>query len=246
MHSLDFTKEAADAARSRTSLSFAERTRAAKFLRAGDRARYVAAHVFVRTILGSYLDCLPVAVPLRASPTGRPLIDAGSELRYSLAHCARHAVVAVSFSTPVGIDIECARPVPNALAIAERYFAREEVQTLRSARAEDRNGIFLRLWTSKEAFAKAIGLGLGYEFHRFSVAACDTIAPYFGAIEAPYGPPSAWSLRVEHRSNACIVAVAVRAVNAAIVAFGPDETVGNAPAANGAGVMRFHANGKPT
>ena len=201
-------------------LNSVERARAARFARADDREHYVATHLFVREIIASYLDCLPVAVPLRASAFGQPLIIGHEQqLQYSLAHCAEYAVVAVSVATAVGVDIECARAVPNAVAIAERFFAADEAQIVRSVGAEHRNAVFLQLWTSKEAFVKAIGLGLRYDLRSFSVAGAEGTSPYFRSIETPYGPPSQWSLVSKH-SRSCIVAVAIRATNAVVIDVG--------------------------
>ncbi|SMF97513.1 4'-phosphopantetheinyl transferase superfamily protein, partial [Methylomagnum ishizawai] len=59
-----------------------------------------------------------------------------------------------------GVDAECLERSPDALALAERFCSAREAAWLGSLPPEARQGEFLRLWTLKEAVAKATGLGL--------------------------------------------------------------------------------------
>ena len=62
-----------------------------------------------------------------------------------------------------------AQPVAFGLALAQRFFAPQEVQALRALPAADRALAFLQLWTLKEALLKAEGRGLAYGLHRVVV-----------------------------------------------------------------------------
>ena len=78
---------------------------------------------------------------------------------FSLSHC-REAVACVIDDKPCGIDIECTeRRVTDSLI---RYSMNEEEQTsiLRLPIGEGREGVFLRLWTQKEAVLKLMGTGI--------------------------------------------------------------------------------------
>jgi len=59
----------------------------------------------------------------------------------------------------LGVDVESLDRRPD-LGLARRYFAREEVEQIARADAEIAHELFLRIWTLKEAFIKAIGTGL--------------------------------------------------------------------------------------
>ncbi|HWK55182.1 MAG TPA: 4'-phosphopantetheinyl transferase superfamily protein, partial [Hyphomicrobiales bacterium] len=60
----------------------------------------------------------------------------------------------------VGVDVEHALREVAAEALTARFFAPEELQALQSLPEADRNEYFFRLWTLKEAYVKALGLGL--------------------------------------------------------------------------------------
>jgi 4'-phosphopantetheinyl transferase len=74
----------------------------------------------------------------------------------------------VAWECAVGVDVEnAARSAP--LEIADRFFSTEEAASVRRLPASLRARHFLRLWTLKEAYAKARGLGLALPLHEFSV-----------------------------------------------------------------------------
>ena len=75
---------------------------------------------------------------------------------------------------PVGIDVERVRPAD--LALAKRFFAAEEYAALRAVSDErDMGGRldreFIRLWTRKESYIKAVGEGMHLPLADFSVLA---------------------------------------------------------------------------
>lgn len=79
---------------------------------------------------------------------------------HSLSHSGAHAAVIVGAAgSRVGIDIEytCERDVRRLAGFA---FAPEELPQLDSLAAAEARQRFYLLWTLKEAFAKALGIGL--------------------------------------------------------------------------------------
>ncbi len=69
----------------------------------------------------------------------------------------------------VGVDLEAIRPVPDALMLAERFFAPDEIAALRATPPARTAEVFLRYWTRKEAYVKACGDGLSIPPESFSV-----------------------------------------------------------------------------
>lgn len=199
-------------------LSAEERERARAFHFEPDRVRFIVAHAHLRRVLGRYLGVPPERVPLARDPAGKPLLcgSAAGELGISLSGSRTRAAVAVAATTAVGVDVEDHRPVPDALAIAERYLAPCEAEVLRRADPAKLDATFLRLWTCKEAFVKAIGLGVSYELHRFVVAGLERGLPRYTAVAAEYGPACAWSLRSFEPVPDCYLAVAVNVPDALV------------------------------
>ena len=85
-------------------------------------------------------------------PTGKPECVDGPP--FSLAHSGGLVVCALAPHGRIGVDVELPRP-RDVGAIAERYFSSEES---RWVGAELRR--FLRLWVLKEAYLKALGVGI--------------------------------------------------------------------------------------
>ena len=174
-----------------------------------DRRRFVLTHAYARQVLGDCLGMPPDRVPLMRSATGQPRIGTDRPISFSLAHCETHAVVAIANQALVGVDVEHHRSVPDALAIGRRYFAGEEADMLVAREPQDLDAAFLRLWVSKEAFTKAIGLGLSYPLNRVVVRGFDDGNPRSTKIDEAHGKASEWSLTYLELARSYI-AVAVK------------------------------------
>ena len=81
-------------------------------------------------------------------------------LAFSLTHTRGLVACAVTRGHAVGIDVEGIRPVPSAQHIADTRMTASEAASLASCAPEDLETRFLELWTLKEAYSKALGLGL--------------------------------------------------------------------------------------
>lgn len=88
---------------------------------------------------------------------GKPYIKGSSAVHFNISHCDGAAVVAFG-SKPLGVDIERMRSIKPSLA--EYVCTGDELEFL--SRSNDFTADFLRLWTLKESYVKAIGEGLSY------------------------------------------------------------------------------------
>jgi 4'-phosphopantetheinyl transferase len=152
-----------------------ERARAMRFVFVDDRERFVVAHGALRDILARTLACQPESVRFSASASGKPAIawptDPGvGALHFNLAHSQDLALVALTRRGSVGVDVERVRPEIEIDALAERFFTPTEWETLRAMPLERRTGHFYRLWTCKEAYLKATGMGITAGLDRVEVA----------------------------------------------------------------------------
>lgn len=220
VHCLAFLPHVAEVGELASWLGEEERARAVGFQRPADRERFVLSHGWARAVLASYLGIEPRAVRLGAAPDGRPLVEGLAG--FSLAHCATHAALAVAATRWVGVDIEGQRPEIDALAIARRHFAPEESAVLGALPLVELPPAFDRLWTCKEAFVKAIGLGLRCPLDSFLVTGWAVDQPRLGRLDPRHGSPAEWSLRTWREATGCHVAVAVRRPGAVVRRFGGD------------------------
>jgi 4'-phosphopantetheinyl transferase len=137
------------------------------------RNRYVVAHGALRSILATRLGIAPEAVVIsrrcarcgdatHGKPAVVPAADGpGSEdLAFSLSHSQSFAVIAVVSGARVGVDIEVERPRPRLDALAARVLGSEEYADWLDLEPSAQLRGFLRCWTAKEAYLKAIGAGI--------------------------------------------------------------------------------------
>lgn len=88
---------------------------------------------------------------------GKPYIEGHEDVYFNLSHSGDYVALAYGDS-PVGIDVQEVRNVSDSFA--KRILNESETLTYDTA---DTVAI-CRIWTVKEAYAKLIGLGLGYDF----------------------------------------------------------------------------------
>jgi len=163
--------------RLRRSLGDDERARAARFVVAQDRARYVAAHGLLRHVLGCYLKTPPERVRYRIAPRGKPSLvsHAGAPpLQFNLSHSDDLALVAVTLRRNVGVDLERVHRGRDVMGISERFFAPREAAALKALPPGARTAAFYRCWTRKEAYLKARGDGLSLPLDSFEVSLAPT------------------------------------------------------------------------
>lgn len=140
-----------------------ERARADRFRFRRHRDHFVAAHVFMRLVLGHYLGIKPASVRLRTGPYGKPALDMPGASRgphFSLTHCDGIAVLAISPNRAVGVDVERIRPGFDYAPIVSTLFGPAERAWLHAHEPGARELAFFCAWTRKEALAKATGMGL--------------------------------------------------------------------------------------
>jgi len=201
IHSISLTASDGELARCRAILNDEERTRADRFRFEKHTRRFTVARAFLRETLGEVTGRAPESIEIALSPYGKPLVEG---VEFNLSHSSELAVVAIADSR-VGIDVEKVRERP-AMEMAERFFAPDEIEQLRSASPDDRQHAFFRCWTSKEAYLKARGEGITLPLDWFSVS-LDRDAP--ALLRARDDDPSRWSLsRVDVAEGyVCTVAV---------------------------------------
>jgi 4'-phosphopantetheinyl transferase len=162
--------ETAARARAEALLAPDERARIARFHFERDRLLHLAARALLRRSLSSCAPVAPEAWRFEAEASGRPFVASPeAPLRFSVSHTRGLAAVAVAVEADVGVDVEeIADEVPRE--VVEVSLAPIERAALAGTAPTERAGAFTALWTLKEAYAKARGLGLGLPFEGFAVA----------------------------------------------------------------------------
>ncbi|MBW4563931.1 MAG: 4'-phosphopantetheinyl transferase superfamily protein [Mojavia pulchra JT2-VF2] len=144
-------------------LSNDELARAQRFYFPEHRQRFIAGRGSLRTILSLYLSIAPKLVKFDYEPRGKPFLAdqcAESGLSFNLSHSQNLALCAVSFDRQIGIDLEYIREISDLESLAQRFFLPTEYEMVRSLPANQKQKVFFRYWTCKEAYLKATGEGI--------------------------------------------------------------------------------------
>ena len=151
-----------------------ERDRAARFRFARDRSTYVISHGVVRELLARYVGRAPEALEFGVGAWGKPYLLEGSGSRstvaFNVSHSADYALVALARNRAVGVDVERWNVENNLDEIAETCFSGAERAELRSLEPHRRDAAFHAGWTRKEAYVKALGVGVSAGLDYFDVA----------------------------------------------------------------------------
>jgi 4'-phosphopantetheinyl transferase len=138
--------------------------------RESGRRQFALTRALQRYTLSAYApDVEPGEWRFQSSPEGRPSLAPPfdrSGLHFNIAHTEGLVAMAVCRHARVGIDVEKRGRAP--LAVVERYFSPAEASQLRGLPPEAQPRRFVQLWTLKEAYLKAVGLGLAGGLGRMS------------------------------------------------------------------------------
>ncbi|MEI6432508.1 MAG: 4'-phosphopantetheinyl transferase superfamily protein [bacterium] len=147
-------------------LSSVEQERADRFKSQAHCDRYIVGRGLLRLLLSSFTGVAPADIALETGAYGKPFLadratGRPADLRFNLSHSDHHIVYAFRRGHEVGIDIEEIKEIPDILLIARDYFTKIEYGRLEAASQEARAETFYHLWARKEAYLKALGVGIG-------------------------------------------------------------------------------------
>lgn len=153
-------------------LNAAEREQEPRFHFAADRRRYLITRVLARTVLSRYVAVRPEDWVFSTNAYGRPeaanpeAVDA--RLTFNISHTHSLIVLGVTRSGSLGVDVENIDARQVSIAIADRFFAPQEVAALAQVPPDRQQYRFFEYWTFKESYIKARGMGLSLPLDKFS------------------------------------------------------------------------------
>lgn len=136
------------------------------------KLEYLMTRALCRTVLSTYANDMP---PWRwrfhANGCGRPEIDAGGAkppLRFNLSNARSLVACVVTRTADSGIDVEMTSRSGEIEGIADSHFSPSEHKALRALPPKQQRERCLDLWTLKESYIKARGIGLSIQLDQFS------------------------------------------------------------------------------
>ena len=195
-------------------LSRDERQRADRFRYAVHRQRYIVARASLRRLLAERLHIAPWAVELVEAGYGKPRlapVHNSAGLEFNLSHSEVLAVYAFTSGRVVGVDVELIRQIADADNLAKCFFSSNETAALRVFPPDRHSLAFLACWTRKEAFIKALGLGLSCPLDAFDVTIDPDAPARITRIDERIGDVANWRMQAFTPYPSYIAAVAYRA-----------------------------------
>jgi 4'-phosphopantetheinyl transferase len=154
-------------------LTFDELERANRFLTENAFKQFTITHGLLRTILSNYLQTEPEKIEFVYNQFGKPSLVTKSEsgfLCFNMSHTSGRVMYAFAQDREIGIDIELVRPIFGINHIIKRFMSLKEKSQYLSLSEDQKTKAFFKWWTCKEAYCKAVGVGLSDSLMAFSTS----------------------------------------------------------------------------
>ena len=123
------------------------------------KKQHTHAHAVLREMLRLKNIEYTSDTPVVKGEYGKPSLAEHPDVYYNLSHANGIAACIVT-DAECGIDCENVRTYrPNVM---KRAFSESERECVENASEDERDLLFFRFWTLKEAFVKTIGIGISY------------------------------------------------------------------------------------
>ncbi len=202
-----------------------ERARLDRFRFERDADSYASAHALTRLALSARDGTVdPAAWRFRDAEFGKPEISPEippkADLRFNLSHTSGLVATATLIGAEVGVDVEAVGTRAVAEELRERVLSPLESQELDSIPGACQAMRFFGIWSVKESYIKARGLGLRLPLKEISFAFPREATP--DLVATPAGSPDApgdWTVHLDYLSQP----MHALAVTAGHTAHGPAE-----------------------
>lgn len=164
--------------------------RVARIGRESAKRQSIAAELALIGAMRAYAPRLAPPFRYTVNKYGKPYFDDKCGVYFSISHSCDLSACAVAHA-PIGFDVQ--KITDRYIDVANRWFCKEEIEAVTDAAA------FTRLWTRKEAVAKADGRGLGIGIEKINALndeiICGSAVYDVFDIEAPSGYMAAAAVR---------------------------------------------------
>ncbi|PWW05732.1 4'-phosphopantetheinyl transferase [Paenibacillus cellulosilyticus] len=156
-------------------VSTERRSKYERYRMQADAIRSLFAELVIRRIIIERCGISNDGIIFGANSYGKPELVHPAGLQFNVSHSGDWVVCALS-DGPVGIDIEFIQPID--LEVSRRFFSPVEHAQLMELHESQQLERFYELWTLKESFVKAVGMGLSMPLDSFMFS--------YGASEGCY------------------------------------------------------------
>lgn len=150
-------------------LDVAEKNRIEFYQDAQARLSYLTCRVLLKELLCCYTRIPANEQKITYSDFGKPRLI-GPGVFFNLSRSNGKAALAFCRQQDIGIDLEDTSQLEVTPDLVDRVFSPAEKAQLQKLEREEYTQCFFHVWTQKEAYLKAIGMGLSQEMGKVSVS----------------------------------------------------------------------------
>lgn len=132
----------------------------------------ILGYILIKFILIEKYNINNKDIHIRNNNYGKPFLAEYPHLHFNISHSGDWVVCAFDTSE-VGIDIEQIMPID--MAVLDVFCTKNEIHQILSTEENERLKMIYTIWTSKESYVKAIGVGLNKDLKSFDIFQKDRI-----------------------------------------------------------------------
>lgn len=123
------------------------------------RCQCLISTLLIKKAIKDTLGLSESCISIKRTMTNRPYIEINKKnnIDFNVSHSDEWVVCAISSAGSIGIDIE--KQLPMDINIGKEFLTKEEWRYLSTYQGE-KIQLFYKLWTLKESFLKAVGIGI--------------------------------------------------------------------------------------
>ncbi|MNN17677.1 4'-phosphopantetheinyl transferase sfp [compost metagenome] len=150
-----------------TALPIEKQHRIKRFVHIEDAVRTLSADILSRLLICDQLGINNREISFTCNQNGKPMLQGSNNLHFNNSHSGQWVLSAIS-DDPVGVDVERIRELD--LDLAKHCFSEQEYHDLNDLGDDQiKLDYFYDLWTLKESYIKAVGLGLSMPLSSFTI-----------------------------------------------------------------------------
>jgi 4'-phosphopantetheinyl transferase len=189
-----------------------EKEKQARYIMPWHRHTSLVSRALVRCVLSRYAAVKPHEWRFDKNNYGKPGLAEEClllPLQFNLAHTHGMAACAVTLNGSVGVDVERWDRQRDFDRLAARYFSSYEANLLKEVPEYAKRRLFFNIWTLKESYIKARGVGLSMGLDLFSFEVAENGHPRIVLDPLLEDNPEAWAFRLLTPTEHHVAALAV-------------------------------------
>jgi 4'-phosphopantetheinyl transferase len=136
-----------------------------KLRRADDKIRSLYSELLARYALKKEFNLEAEDIKFTWNRFSKPLLVGYEDIHFNLSHSDNWIVCAVGDS-PLGVDVEKIELGDNRFI--EEVLHLEEIEYIKRFKDNEKNTKYYTFWCLKEAYGKYMGVGLNYDYQKYS------------------------------------------------------------------------------